>query len=218
MCGHQSPSPARVKILTYRIKYDFGFAPNPFMGYCTLATCKPIIRKGANIGDWVIGIASNRHRTHAGKMVYAMEVNEKMTFNQYWSDERFQIKKPVMNGSLQRTYGDNIYFFDENIQQWHQADSRHSLENGEKNLHHLETDTSGKYVLISDNFYYLGGHTAELPDEFKPYFSSTQGQKYIREETIINNILAWIKSNFSPGITGFPIEFQNNKFQRLLKL
>ena len=32
---------------------DYGFAPNPYFGYCTLATCKPVIRRCAGVGDWI---------------------------------------------------------------------------------------------------------------------------------------------------------------------
>ena len=50
-----------MKIYSYIVKRDYGFAPNPFYGYCTLATCKPVIRKHAEIGDIIVGI---------GKIVY----------------------------------------------------------------------------------------------------------------------------------------------------
>jgi hypothetical protein len=38
-------------IFVYVVKHDGGFAPNPFHGFCTLACCKPKIRKGAKEGD-----------------------------------------------------------------------------------------------------------------------------------------------------------------------
>jgi hypothetical protein len=41
------------RIYSYVVRYDSGFAPNPFYGYCTLATCKPDIRRGAEVGDLV---------------------------------------------------------------------------------------------------------------------------------------------------------------------
>lgn len=44
-----------LKLYSYVVARDFGFAPNPFHGYCTLATCKPDIRATASVGDWVIG-------------------------------------------------------------------------------------------------------------------------------------------------------------------
>ena len=44
-----------MKLYSYVMIYDTGFAPNPFWGYCTLATCKPGIRRPAEQGDWIIG-------------------------------------------------------------------------------------------------------------------------------------------------------------------
>ena len=44
-----------MKLFSYILARDFGFAPNPFYSICSLATCKPIIRKKAQIGDWIIG-------------------------------------------------------------------------------------------------------------------------------------------------------------------
>ena len=34
------------RVYMYVVDRDFGFAPNPFHGVRTLATCKPPIRKG----------------------------------------------------------------------------------------------------------------------------------------------------------------------------
>lgn len=46
-----------MKYFFYILKHDSGFAPNPFYGFCTLATCKPEIRKQAEVGDWIVGLA-----------------------------------------------------------------------------------------------------------------------------------------------------------------
>ena len=63
------------RIHSYVVRYDSGFAPNPFYGYCTLATCKPNIRRSADIGDWVVGSGSNdRTVRRGGRLVYAMRV------------------------------------------------------------------------------------------------------------------------------------------------
>jgi len=83
------------RIHSYVVRYDSGFAPNPFYSYCTLATCKPSIRKGANIGDWVVGSGSNdRSVRRGGYLVYAMRVTEAMAFDEYSRDPRFESKKP----------------------------------------------------------------------------------------------------------------------------
>ena len=97
-------------LYSYVLRRDYGFAPNPFFGYCTLATCKPIIRRVAQVNDWVVGTGSAAKGSPvSGRLIYAMRVSEKLTFAQYWEDERFANKKPVMNGSLKQKYGDNIY-------------------------------------------------------------------------------------------------------------
>ena len=63
------------RIYSYVVRYDSGFAPNPFYGFCTLATCKPDIRRAANVGDWIVGSGSNdRSIRRGGHLVYAMQV------------------------------------------------------------------------------------------------------------------------------------------------
>ena len=82
------------RIHSYVVRYDSGFAPNPFYGYCTLATCKPSIRKGADIGDWVVGSGSNdRNIRRGGHLVHAMRITEILTFDEYGVDPRFESKK-----------------------------------------------------------------------------------------------------------------------------
>lgn len=34
-----------MRLFAYKMTHDTGFAPNPFWGYLTLATCKPKIRE-----------------------------------------------------------------------------------------------------------------------------------------------------------------------------
>jgi hypothetical protein len=48
-----------MKLCSYIIKNDTGFAPNPFWGYCTLAACTPN-HMGLHLypGDWIIGTES----------------------------------------------------------------------------------------------------------------------------------------------------------------
>jgi hypothetical protein len=47
---------------SYVVARDYGFAPNPFFGVCTLATCKPLIRRIAHIGDWIVGTGSKKRK------------------------------------------------------------------------------------------------------------------------------------------------------------
>lgn len=99
------------KVFVYVVDRDFGFAPNPFHGSCTLATCKPVIRKSAALGDWVVGMGGSRLKA-TGRRIFAMRVDRKISFNEYWNAPEFRNKKPVRNGSAKMMVGDNIYFRD----------------------------------------------------------------------------------------------------------
>jgi hypothetical protein len=65
-----------MRYFSYVVARDYGFAPNPFLGICTLATCKPDIRKAAGVGDWIFGTGSAKWKL-TGHLVFAMNVTEK---------------------------------------------------------------------------------------------------------------------------------------------
>jgi len=204
------------KLLSYIIDRDFGFAPNPFNGYCTLATCKPKTRNIAKVGDWIVGIGGKNLGDGYRKLIYAMEVTEKLTFNEYWKDERFELKKPIMNGSLKRAYGDNIYFCEDG--QWHQQNSHHSHEDGTPNEKNIKRDTSSNFVLISDHFYYFGDQAKSIPKKFDPYIiQGGSNHRRIENPVIIKKFCKWIQSLVEGEIEkneliGFPVHF--GKFKR----
>lgn len=152
------------RAFSYVVKRDYGFAPNPFYGILTLATCKPLIRRGASVGDFIIG---NADASHENKLIYMAKVSEVITFDQYWNDPRFECKKPVMNGSLKKLYGDNIYHHGTDGN-WVQEDSHHSNNDGTVNIHNLERDT-GKtdHVLVCYEYIYLGRSMIKVPEEYE---------------------------------------------------
>jgi hypothetical protein len=154
-----------MRLYSYIVLHDMGFAPNPFHGWCTLATCKPRIRGGASVGDWIAGTGS-KSKGLQGRLVYAMRVDEKVTFDQYWQDPRFQRKKPDMRGSWKYRYGDNIYHRSD-VGGWDQADSRHSLDSDTPNPKHVTRDTGKDAVLLSTHFTYWGGQGPTIPTEFR---------------------------------------------------
>ncbi|WP_341926037.1 hypothetical protein [Nocardioides psychrotolerans] len=156
-----------VRLYSYKVRYDIGFAPNPFHGVCTLATCKPRIRAGASVGDWVIGVGSVGQGT-LGRLVFGMQVDERLTFDEYWADERFQSKKADRHGSLKYRYGDNVYHRDAGGQ-WVQSDCRHSLEDGSPNMDHVRRDTSADAVLISKRFSYFGSQGPVIPHSLRAW-------------------------------------------------
>ncbi len=201
---------------SYKIEHDFGLAPNPFGGYCTLAVCKPTIRNNKNLqmDDWIIGTGSTKlDRLH--HLIFAMKVEEKLTFNDYWDDPRFQYKKPEINGSLVQMYGDNFYHQNLNTKKWIQENSAHSLESGMKNLDHLKIDVEGKYVLVSKTFYYLGDKSILLPKRFWEICSEGRNMKGPSiSERVAEDFVSWLQKKYSIGIHGDPINWV--KYNRYL--
>lgn len=192
----------KMELFSYKVARDYGFAPNPFGKYCTLATCKPGIRKHAVVGDWVIGTGTRKYKNE-NSLIYAMKVDEKISFNQYWHDQRFQYKKPIFNGSLKQAFGDNIYYFDKNA--WHQSNSHHSNADGTTNFHNLNRDTQSDFVLISETFYYFGEFSIRIPNNWQNDICvKYQGYKKYIPKTISNNFIDWIISTFHIGIHAAP--------------
>lgn len=148
-----------MQCFSYVVARDYGFAPNPFHGYCTLAACKQKIRESANVGDWIVGFAPRCKAER--KVVYLMCVNEKISFNEYWQDERFALKKANVNSTLIRFFGDNIYHQENQV--WVQENSHHSYIDGTTNEINLRNDVSGRFVLISSDFYYFGEMPIVIP-------------------------------------------------------
>lgn len=198
---------------SYKIEHDFGLAPNPFGGYCTLAVCRPTVRANKNlqIGDWIIGTGSIKLK-NLNHLIYLMRVDEKITFNDYWEDKRFQYKKPIINGSLVQMYGDNFYHQDSETKEWIQENSAHSLEGGFPNKDHIETDTDGKYVLISQTFYYLGDKSITIPLKFRNVCSEGRNMKRQSiNEKIAHEFVKWVQGKYEIGIYGNPISWKNHK-------
>ena len=92
------------RLYSYVVQHDSVFAPNPFYGFCTLATCKPKIRKTACPGDWILGTVPKPDSPEP-RAIYAMRVTETLSYNEYRRDSRFREKRPDIGAVC----GDNIY-------------------------------------------------------------------------------------------------------------
>jgi hypothetical protein len=155
------------RIYTYILKTDTGFAPNPFHGCCTLACCKPIIRKGARPGDVVVGITP-RNRGLGSHIAYVMQIDEVLTFKEYW--EKYPKKRPIWESKDPvEQCGDNCYepLSDGQFRQLpscHWNSSKCCADQG-----NMEKDLGGQHVLISKHFVYFGDNAQdEEPPEVPP--------------------------------------------------
>lgn len=202
-----------MKLHSYIIDHDFGFAPNPFFGVCTLANCKPKIRRHAAVGDYIIGTGCAR-RSRAGYLVYFMRITGVTDFESYWNDPNYQRKKPSYSRGRLHAFGDNIYHKDSHGE-WVQSDSFHSLPNGVVNADNLRTDTSStSTVLLSNDFCYWGGSGPRIPNRFRncrgqDICCTTQGHKNKFDPALVADFVDWLRSHEVHGLVGKPLEWGN---------
>ncbi len=193
---------------TYKMTSDTGFAPNPFHGYLTLATCKPYIRLKATIGEWIAGFSSkslNGSDVGKEKLIYIMKIEEKISFSKYFKDPRFTTKKPKNEEEYIYAVGDNIYYEGKQVIR--------SIFHGKEDI---ENDIKGQFVLISKTFWYFGKCALEVSEEVRPkvpkgtarYGIKTEGEK-------ARKFIEWILNKFPlPGIYGPPHKFKDDSWKR----
>ncbi|AQH05367.1 hypothetical protein A9R05_40825 (plasmid) [Burkholderia sp. KK1] len=151
----------------YKMTHDTGFAPNPFHGVLTLATCKPKIRACRNSGDWVAGFASQQLVTSAARrgvtiprdgLVHLMQIQEILPLEAYFDDSRFAVKQPPRESSdAVSLCGDNIYYRN-HLGQYEQLENRYHTQRD------IRRDLSGVNALVAGRFYYFG-RNCFVPDE-----------------------------------------------------
>ena len=176
---------------------DRGSAPNPFGGICTLALCKPQIRKYCEIGDWVLGFGS-KQLDHENKMIYAMKVDDKMTFEEYdkFCNNQYRIKLPEHS-----TQGDCILY---------KVDCSNTYKQRENVLHTYEIiqhEISSEFVLLSKQYYYFGDNAVEIPQHINPISPIGRGYQSVKNQQYVNEFEEWINT-FEIGIHGYPNNFQ----------
>src|SRR5262245_17878769 len=144
------------RLFTYTIRIDDGAAPNPFRGMCSLAICKPTIRRvaepGAGLGSQVAPSGNL-----AGRLVYAMRVEETLSLADYdrYAPSRWPDRLPnVDSADLADRLGDCIYDF---------SSGKPIQRRGVHGPLNQATDLSGQNALISRHFYYFGSRAYPLP-------------------------------------------------------
>jgi hypothetical protein len=132
-----------MRIYSYILTWDTGFAPNPQDGLLSLACCKPAIRRSAKKGDYIVAFfgKSNFDKKYAHSLAYIAKVDDVMSFQNYF------LKFP--------TRMDCIY--DDRLQQ---------LPNSFHNSSHRKTDLSGQNVLLSKHFVYFGDLNMKIDNRF----------------------------------------------------
>lgn len=200
---------ANLKLHSYVIEHDLGFAPNPFFGLCTLACCKPDIRKQAEVGHLVMGTGS-ANVGRQGYLTYWMRVDEIIDFDHFWEDPRFVLKKPAMRGSAMQRHGDNIYHRNPETGEWCWVDSFHSEPGGQKSASNLKRDTGRTdRVLIGHEFAYWGAAGPKIPDELGDFVVKRQGWKCNFAPDRLAAMLAWLDAQPERGYLAEPADWRH---------
>ncbi|MGC9777793.1 MAG: hypothetical protein HZR80_00960 [Candidatus Heimdallarchaeota archaeon] len=246
-------------LYTYVLDHDLGFAPNPFFNYLTLAGCKPIlsgkkgIRKSVtkdnleNNNVWIFANGGsalflenyeyvngelkklNPNWRTQNRLMYAFQVNEVLTFDEYYNDPRFSQKKRIDSSSYIKVFGDNILH----------SPTKNSKQKANKYLMDPELEPTSSSctkkkpskeknipvdnVLISkeNQYYYFGCFAPNILSDLQEHFKKGPGHKSPDDEKILSTILDKIKEVCpKPGFYGFPsfkkhpkkyVEFSRNK-------
>jgi len=178
------------RLFTYTISVDDGAAPNPFHGMCSLAICKPGIRRVAEPNDWVAGLGSKNAPSgdFSGHLVYAMRVEEVLSLRDYdlSACSRWPHRIPnIQSAALQDRLGDCIYDYSNGVPI--QRAGVHGPIN-------VATDLSGENVLISTDFYYFGSRARKLPSYLRPICHQTQGHRSNSNAPYFNQFVSWVRS------------------------
>ena len=175
-------------LFSYCLRHDNGAAPNPFWGICTLAICKPVIRRTAQMGDWVVGLGSKDSPMGSTSVVYAMKVTGLLPMEGYdtYCGKSLPGKIPDWGSKdFSRKVGDCIYDYG------HSASAR--LRRSVHSEGNRERDLSGRNVLLSRHFYYFGDQPVDLPKNLRAIVHSTQGQKSRANDRYTASFVTWIE-------------------------
>lgn len=199
------------RVFIYVISHDLGFAPNPFHGVCTLACCKPVIRRTAEVGDWIIGMGGQALNA-TGRCIYAMQVTAHLRFEEYHESADYSQKRPIRNGSRRSMVGDNIYSINVESGKWVQDNSVHSLPNGDQNDANTAHDTQVNRVLLSEQFIYFGDSAPIVPTGIFETIGYRNGRGHrVYQSEQCNDLITWLyeqaNQNFN-RVLGDPFQFR----------
>lgn len=198
------------RLFTYKVAADRGSAPNPFGKICTLAICKPIIRRVAQPGDVVAGFGCG---DDSNRLVYLMVVGEAICWECYITrcsnDQSFTAKVP----QGERNPGDCIWKSATDEQAPLPSWSGHGEDDFERDV------TNGQKVLIGRQYWYFGRgdrYNARLPNELEAIVPRGQGHRSNANAGFREKFREWFNTSLSnlnienSGILGQPADGPGN--------
>jgi len=197
-----------IRLFSYKMTDDSGFAPCPFGGMLTLATCKPMIRNSKRLGDWIAGFTSNELNGDSvgnERLVYLMRVTDKVDYVEYWHNPKYKSRVPNSESkNVLEAIGDNIY--KPKVTNPKTPDDFKQMKNKYHKKHNIKRDLSSFNVLVSEEFYYFGSEPLVLSLNLKPKTPKGQTPHGVRTHDIqkVKRFIEYIQSNYQPGIYAHP--------------
>lgn len=199
-------------VYSYIMVHDRGYAPNPYHNIMSLAVCKGQIRNKAQKGDVIIAFAgTNISKTPI--LIYAMVITEKVPFWEYMSDTKYSFKAP----QYWRHTGDRIYVKKPDgvtaiLRSWH------TEKDGTPIMEEVLQDLNGKFVLLSEQFWYFGNRAPSLTKDLEQKYYRKMRQTHIVRENgddIINYLTTNYGNPSNQNIYGIPFHLwdKNTKLQ-----
>ena len=167
-----------MRLRSYKMTGDKGFAPTPFGCSLTLATCKPAFatRPKWRLGRGLTSKSLAGHYVGSERLVYLMHVAERLLGRD---------KSPDMGADgRQRTSSS--------------ANPNHAPRDRKR-------DVGGTFVLVSNEFYYFGGSAPAVPRDVRPDVprgQSRYGQGSCPAQA--ERFLRYIRDNYRAGRHGQP--------------
>lgn len=180
-----------MRLFSCCIPIDDGAAPNPFWGVCTLNICKPVIRRVANVDDWVIGVGSKnvKGNDYSGKLIYAMKITNIMPMEAYYKHCKNNLPNKIpdiTNNDYKRQVGDCIYDF--------QTNPKGILLPSVHNENNRDRDLGGLHTLLSEHFYYFGDEAICIPPHLRGIIKQGQGHKSSANDHLKEEFVFWLES------------------------
>jgi hypothetical protein len=138
------------------------------------------------LGGWD-GLGELAHRRLRRCVVYAMKVTSKLTMARYDAYTRRELRRKIpyqVNGDRRRGLGDSIYDF---------SSGPPVLRPSVHDVEERRTDLGGRYILLSNHFYYFGDHPRRLPDGLLPIVKHGQGHRSRLNARYEASFVSWLE-------------------------
>jgi putative DNA base modification enzyme with NMAD domain len=176
------------RIWRYVLADDNGMAPCAEQGILSLTCCKPLIRRGARVGEWVVGFVPKG--LGRGRVAWAGQIAKVIPLGEY--ERRFSGRQDAIYRLADSAPGEQEVLVP-------LRDDYHVDEKSRKR------DRSGKNALVFNPFWYWGGFGISAPDDIADLAHYYVGQAATNSSPKkIAFLEAWLRSVADPGIHGEP--------------